>query len=71
MTTAARLRAVWIALVAVTLVLLPRLASACPTCAADQKGNVLKVVGVFLAIPFVIVTIVIPMIVRASREVGE
>jgi len=46
----------------------PALAFACPTCGAGQQANVLRVVAVFIAVPFVIVGVVVPAIVRAVRS---
>jgi hypothetical protein len=50
------------------LTLLPSVALACPVCGADQNTQTLKIVAVFLAVPFVLAIVVIPMIVRAVRQ---
>ena len=53
------------------LTLFSSVAAACPVCAADNgDGGTLKILAVFLAVPFVIAIIVIPTIVRAVRQAG-
>ena len=58
-------------LVTTALTLLPSVALSCPVCAADNgQGGTIKILAVFLAVPFVIALIVVPMIVRAVRQAG-
>ena len=56
---------------ALALTLATSVATACPVCAVDNgPGGTLKILAVFLAVPFVIALIVIPAIVRAVRQAG-
>ena len=57
-----------VAPVAFALLLLPRLAEACPTCASQQPGGVARIValGVMLLLPFSIACVVF----RALRRAG-
>ena len=57
-----------LAIAAALLAMAPAIALACPTCAADKQPNVLKVVAVFLVVPFLIVAVVVPAIVRAVKS---
>ena len=52
------------------ITLLPGVAAACPVCAADNGQGTIKLLAVFLAVPFVIAAVIIPMIVRAVRQAG-
>ena len=47
--------------------LYPSVAMACPVCSVDRNQRVLRVVAVFLAVPFVLSLVVIRAIVRAQR----
>ena len=47
--------------------LYPSVALACPVCSVDRNQRVLRVVAVFLAVPFVLSIFVIRAIVRAQR----
>jgi len=48
--------------------LYPSVALACPVCSVDRNKSVLRVVAVFLAVPFVLSIFVIRAIVRAQRD---
>jgi hypothetical protein len=57
--------------VTAALTLLPSVALACPVCIADNPTTgTVKLLAIFIAVPFVIALIVIPMIVRAVRQAG-
>ena len=47
--------------------LYPNVALACPVCSVDRNQRVLRVVAVFLAVPFVLSILVIRAVVRAQR----
>lgn len=54
------------------LVLAPAVASACPNCMGNQRNtDVLKVVGLFMLVPFVVFYAVVRVIRRAQREADQ
>ena len=57
----------WLAALFALGALYPGVAQACPVCSVDRNARVLRVVAVFLAVPFVLSIVVIRAIVRAQR----
>jgi hypothetical protein len=57
-------------LVLALLVLLPSLAAACPNCVgqSDRNTTVLKIIGAFMLVPFVIFYVVVRVIRRAQQN---
>jgi hypothetical protein len=55
------------------LMLLPSLAAACPNCigSQDNSSTILKVVGAFMLVPFVVFYVVLRIIRRAERDLVE
>ncbi len=66
--TTARVRRAWALFVGVLVLCAPALASACPVCAQDSDQSTLRVAGVFLTVPFVVVFFAVRAIVRAQRS---
>lgn len=58
----------WVAALFALAALYPKVAMACPVCSVDRNARVLRVVAVFLAVPFVLSLFVIRAIVRAQRN---
>ena len=57
------------AAVVALLVLLPKLAAACPNCVGGNRNNtILKLVGAFMLVPFIAFYAVLRIIRRAERE---
>jgi prolipoprotein diacylglyceryltransferase len=51
------------------LVLAPAVAAACPNCVGQQRNTgILKLVGAFMLVPFIVVYSVVRVIRRAQRE---
>jgi hypothetical protein len=63
-----RARSRWLAALFALGALYPKVAMACPVCSVDRNARVLRVVAVFLAVPFVLSIVVIRAIVRAQRH---
>ena len=60
-----------VALAIAAIAMWPSLAHACPVCGVDNNARVMRVVAAFLAVPFLLAVVVIPMIVRAHRNAGR
>jgi hypothetical protein len=58
----------WLAALFALGALYPKVAMACPVCSVDRNQRVLRVVALFLAVPFVLSLVVIRAIVRAQRN---
>jgi len=55
-------------LVAFAMIMVPAIAAACPVCGVDNSTTTLKVVAVFLTVPFFIGAVVLRVIRRLDRE---
>jgi hypothetical protein len=58
----------WLAALFALGALYPKVAEACPVCSVDRNARTLRVVAVFLAVPFVLSIVVIRAIMRAQRN---
>jgi hypothetical protein len=60
-------------LLVAALMLLPQVAAACPNCVgnSDRNTTILKLVGAFMLVPFIICYVVIRIIRRAERDIVE
>ncbi len=60
-------------LLVLLLMLLPAVAAACPNCVGGSNRNttILKLVGAFMLVPFVVFYAVIRVIRRAERDIVE
>jgi uncharacterized membrane protein YadS len=61
--------AVWVAL----LLAIPSVAAACPNCVGSSNRNttILKLVGAFMLVPFIVFYAIVRVIRRAQRETQQ